>query len=84
MSEQHVNIASKLYSARRSLRSLFPDVFAERCKGWQGVIKKVSEDKGLSEIQAMIDIMTRLEGKEVAQMWVMAAYVEMVEPSDGN
>jgi len=26
-------------------------------------------------------IMTKLEGKEVAQMWVMAAYVEMVEPS---
>ncbi len=45
------------------------------------VIKKVAEDKGLSEIQAMIDIMTKLEGKEVAQMWVMAAYVEMVEPS---
>jgi hypothetical protein len=81
MTEQHVNIASKLYSARSSLRSLFPDVFAERCKEWQDVIKKVAAGKGLSEIQAMIDIMTKLEGKEVAQMWVMAAYVEMVEPS---
>jgi hypothetical protein len=84
MSEQHVDIASKLYSARRSLRSLCPDVFAERCKEWQEAIKKVAESKGLSEIQAMIDIMTRLEGKEVAQMWVMAAYVEMVEPSHAN
>lgn len=81
MSEQHVNIASKLYSARRSLRSLCPDVFAVRCKEWQEVIKKVQESKGLSDIQAMIDIMTKLEGKEIAQMWVMAAYVEMVEPS---
>lgn len=84
MSEQHVDIASKLYSARRSLRSLCPDVFADRCKEWQNVIKKVSETKGLTDIEAMIDIMTKLEGKEVAQMWVMAAYVEMVEPTHGN
>lgn len=81
MSEQHVNIASKLYSARRSLRSLFPDVFAERCKEWQRAINKVAEDRSITDIQAMIHIMTNLEGKEVAQMWVMAAYVEMVEPS---
>jgi len=81
MSEQHVEIMSKLYSARKSLRSLCPSIFADRCKEWQDVIKKVAADKGLSDIKAMIDILTRLEGKEVTQMWVMAAYVEMVEPS---
>ena len=84
MSEQHVGIASKLYSARSSLRSLWPDIFAERCKKWQGVIEKVSVAKGLSDIQAMIDIMNNLDGKEIAQMWVMAAYVEMVEPSHAD
>jgi len=84
MSEQLVDIANKLYSARRSLRSLFPDVFVDRCKEWQEVIKKVAENNGLTEIQAMIDLMTRLDGKEVSQMWIMAAYVEMVEPSHVN
>ncbi|CAB4211710.1 hypothetical protein UFOVP1419_9 [uncultured Caudovirales phage] len=81
MSEQHVDIASKLYSARRSLRSLCPDVFVDRCKEWQEAINAVAASKGMTGLQAMIDIMTRLEGREVAQMWVMAAYVEMVEPS---
>lgn len=84
MSEKHVDIVSKLYSARRSLRSLCPDVFADRCREWQEVIRKVAAEKGLYELSALIDILTILEGKEVAQMWAMAAYVEMVEPSHAN
>lgn len=81
MSEQLVSISHKFYSARSSLRALCGDVYDARCKEWQTVIKQVSAAKGLSDIQAVIDIMTNLEGKEVVQMWVMASYVEMVEPS---
>jgi hypothetical protein len=81
MSEQLVGIMSKLYSARNSLRTLCPEVFPDRCKEWQAAIKQVAEAKKLTDIEAMIDMLARLEGKEVAQMWVMAAYVEMVEPT---
>jgi len=79
--EKQVGIASKMYSARNSMRYLFADTYATRCKEWQEVIKRVAGGKKLSEIQAMIDIMKNLDGKEMAQMWIMAAYVEMVEPS---
>lgn len=81
MTETHVKIASELYSARRSLKVLYPDVFADRCKDWQETIKQVAVINKSSEMEAMIDILQKLVGKEIIQIWVMAAYVEMVEPS---
>jgi hypothetical protein len=81
MSEHHVKIASELYSARHSMRILFPDVFVQRCKDWQETIKQVATINKCSEIEAMVDICKKLEGKEMVQIWVMAAYVEMVEPT---
>lgn len=84
MSEKHVEIASKMYSARKSLRYLCPDVFVDRCREWQDVIKKVAEGKGLSDLEAVIHLLQCMKGKEVTQIWIMAAYVEMVEPSHAN
>lgn len=81
MSEQIVDIMSKLYSCRRSLSYLFADTFIERITPWQDVVRKVMAGKQLGAIPAMIEIVGKLEGNEVAQMWVMAAVVEMLEPS---
>lgn len=81
MSEQAVDIAGKLYSARRSLKSLFPSEYQERIAPWQEVIRRVMADKGLSELKALIDILGNMQGHEISQLWVMAAVVEMLEPS---
>lgn len=75
-----IQIAAKLYEARDNLKTLFPDDFKTKCQEWQEVIRKVAAGKQMTDIKAMIDIMQHLEGKEIAQMWVMAAYVEMIEP----
>lgn len=76
-----IQMAAMMYDARDSLKSLFPSKFEPRCKEWQEVIKKVADNKKLNHLEATIDIMQTLMDKAVAQMWVMAAYVEMVEPS---
>ncbi len=80
MPERRIKIVNELYSVRKSLHSLCPDIYFDRCKEWQEIIKGVAEEKGLDEIEAMIGIMKSLEGEAVAQMWVMAAYVELIEP----
>lgn len=79
--EKLVSVASKLYSARSSLKTLFADTFETRCQEWQEVIRKVMEANSFTELEAMLDILQNLDGKEIAQMWVMAATVEMLEPS---
>ena len=84
ISEKHVRLAAKMYDARRVLKSLYPDNFSKRCQEWQDVIKKVSEGKGVSELDAVIDILGKLKDSGIAQMWVLASYVELMEPSDGN
>ena len=42
---------------------------------------KVMDANEFTEIEAMLDILQKLDGKEIAQMWVMAATVELLEPS---
>lgn len=81
ITEQQVHIAEQMYSARRSLKSLFPDVFAARVAEWQDVVRKVMAGKKMTELEALLDMLKVLEGKEMAQLWLLAAVVEMVEPS---
>lgn len=81
ITEKHVHIAEKMYSARRSLKSLFPNVFVTTVQRWQSAVRKVMAGKNMTELEAMLDMLKALEGKEVAQMWLLAAVVEMVEPS---
>lgn len=80
MSEQHVEILHQMYSARRSLASLYPDKFKERCREWQEVIRKVADGRGISELKAVIILLAEANFAAITQMWVLAAYVEMVEP----
>lgn len=81
-SEQAIGIAAKMYDARSTLKRLCPDKFYDRCKEWQEVILKVSVGKGISELEAVIDMLQTLkESSGMSVLWVLAAYVEMVEPS---
>ena len=84
MSEKHIEIVATLYKARKAVRSLYPDSYADHCMDWQDTIKKVAAGLQISELEAVIDILAKLadeSGSAFTQMWVMAAYVEMVEPS---
>lgn len=75
-----VQMAAKMYDARDSLKSLFPDIFPERVAKIQAGIKKAMALTGKNELETMIDLMTA-QSNAVAQMWIMAATTEMIEPS---
>jgi len=34
-------------------------------------------------MEALVDILGKLKDSAMSQMWVLASYVEMVEPSEG-
>jgi hypothetical protein len=77
-------MAARMYDARDSLKSFYyddPDGFTRRCQEWQEVIKRVMVEKDLNELNAMLDIMEKLGNKPFAQLWILAATVEMIEPS---
>lgn len=76
-----VGIAAKMYEARRTLKFLLPDQFHARCQHWQEIIKKVSAGKELSDLEAVIDMLRVIQPDGMAQLWLLAAYVEMIEPS---
>lgn len=81
-SERAVGVAAKMYDARRTLKSLCPEKYFERCREWQDVIKKIAADNNWSELETVIDILGRLKHESgMSVLWVLAAYVEMVEPS---
>ncbi len=81
MSEKLVGIANKFYSARSTLKTLYPVEFDKRCIEWQKALKTAAERKDISELDEVINIMKARSINSVSVMWLMAAYVEMVEPS---
>ena len=81
ITERHVHIAEQMYSARRSLKTIFPKASDSTVQRWQAAVRKVMDGKKMTELEAMLDMLKMIEGKEVAQMWLLAAVVEMVEPS---
>lgn len=85
ITEIAVSIADKIYWARRSLkRFLEPTVYAEQVKDWQEVIQLTMERQKLGTIPAATHILKQLkrqpEDTAIAQMWVLAAVAEMLEP----
>ncbi len=84
MSEKHIEIVATLYKARKIVRYLYPDSYVDHCRNWQETIKKVAAGLQISELEAVVDILAKSadeSGSAYTAIWVMAAYVEMVEPS---
>lgn len=84
--EQLVEILGKLYSARRGAKGLLGDKFAEQMKVFQGFIRARMAQDNCDDMTAAARIVAGLQkekpGSEVTQMYVLAALVEMVEPSE--
>lgn len=83
--EKIVEITDKIYSARRFLKRLTDhEVYAQRIKDWSTVIKHTMEMRKLEAIPATMHIIQNLQNEPkdtgVAQMWVLAALAEMLEP----
>jgi hypothetical protein len=76
-----IQMVAKLYDARGSLKALFPDKFEQRISEIQTAIKMIIKQSGESELEVMIKLMKEQKEKPILQMWIMAATVELLEPS---
>lgn len=83
MSERAVGITEKLYACRRASRTLLGDKFQARMTEFGEAIREVAAKRGISELQATIALGKAAQdaGNDFAFMEVMAAYVELCEPT---
>ncbi len=79
--EQQVRMAAQLYEMRDTARRLLGERYHDRMKGLGAIIKHESKKRGVSEISAATSLCKErgLLGFDV--MLVMAAAVELTEPS---
>jgi hypothetical protein len=81
MDEKKIEIVHRLYEARRTLKSLFPDEFYEKVKPFQEDIRLVAEKKGITNIEALI-LLLKACSAGYRSLWFQAAYAEIEEPSE--
>lgn len=84
MNARAVKIAAQMYEARDTLKRLVGDKFRERIEPWQAVIREHAKKTGKDELHVVMDLMQDMQKQGVTngQLGLLAAYVEMVEPSD--
>lgn len=73
-------MVAMLCDARDTLKALYPDTFCEKVAEIQGMIKSAMTMTGREELATAID-MAKVADSSVMQMWILAAVVEMLEPS---
>ncbi|MCF0059903.1 hypothetical protein MUK70_11690 [Dyadobacter chenwenxiniae] len=86
MTEQHVNIAAKMYKARSSMKSLFGESYPDKVKVYMDIVKAVSKREGVGEIESAIKLIKDANEKHqdysgILGVWILAATVELIEPS---
>jgi hypothetical protein len=82
--ELEIGIASKLYEMRRLARSLLGEKYAERMGNLREVIEKVQARLGGNELKAAQRLCEDAEIGPFDKILIMAAAVEMVEPTQDN
>lgn len=83
--EQRVKMAAKLYQCRDTARKLHGAEYAHRIHGYQQLIKsymvKYTTDNEIDAAIGLCDEYKDSEGAGMFTMMIMAAAVEIVEPS---
>lgn len=79
-----VQLAAQMYDARDAMRGLFGDRFSLKVAEYQGYIKKVAAAHKCDEMKAAMTLIAKLEQQGlggISQALILAAYVELIEPS---
>ena len=76
-----VQMAAQLYSIRDSVRGLMGDNYQPRMAELGGLLKRIAEKHGCSEISAARRIAADEEATSFNAMAILAAAVELIEPS---
>lgn len=81
--EQAIGITAKLYRARNAAKFLLGEAFLAEMAKWRDGIEKVAAARKVSHLQATILLSKQAgeDGNGVVQLLILAAYVEMTEPS---
>jgi hypothetical protein len=84
--EKQIKIAAKLYECRDTAKRLFKEEYEERVKPYSTLIIAVSEANKIDTLQSMIKIsqLEIMENNGMGLMMLMAAAVEIIEPSKSN
>ena len=79
--EQQVRIAAQLYDVRDTVRRFLGPEYAERMRGYETVIRAVAEQRGIALLAAAQVIVQEADLESFAAVFVLAAAVELVEPT---
>lgn len=79
---QAVKLTAQMQHMRDTMRSVWGEEYPEKVVKWQTAIKHVADVKHVAPLQAAIQIAKEASGNGFAVIAIMAAFVEMVEPSD--
>lgn len=82
--EQQIRIAAKMYECRDTLKRLTGDKFRERITEYQGFLRTAMQRYECDEIKAAMHLChdERIRDSAITQMWLIAAAVELLEPSE--
>lgn len=83
--EKRVRIAARLYEAREVTRRMLGDRYPDRMKEYSAVVAEVAANMKIDVLVAAKQIAEALTkaGNDLSAMMVVAAAVEMIEPSPG-
>jgi hypothetical protein len=84
--EQHVKLAAKLYECRDSCKNLWGskwrEVISDNTKFILAHMKKYGIDNELKAAHQLINQVKDMDGAEIFTMKILAAAVELIEPSE--
>lgn len=84
-SEKIVSIASELYSARTSVKTILGEKkFQEAVEGFRPILARICQRDGLSQLQALKIILQDMQNNgsaSIDKQIVTAACAEIIEPS---
>jgi hypothetical protein len=84
--EQQVQIAAKMYETRDAMKRLRGDKWTADFRELSGFIRRAMEQWGIGELSASLRLCQtkELEHEPLTHMMLVAAAVEMVEPSEAG
>lgn len=80
--EQHVAMAAKMYECRATARRLLGDKFHQRMEEYASVVRAVAKRDNCNDIVAGATVIKEAGLQGMDSLLLMAAVVEMYEPSN--
>jgi plasmid replication initiation protein len=81
--EQAIQVTAKLYMMRDTAKFLWGDDYPNKMAEWRDAIEQVARARKVSELRAamLLSEEAQKQGADTVTLTIMAAYVEMTEPS---